>query len=453
MRKILLLLSTLLFPLGAFSQNSSLLNDAQDLFASGDYSAAVTKFQEAVNKLSGRERNIAQIQLSMAQTCVTALSKAKTAESSQDYVTAISEYQKVLDANPNDIRVKELQDAARRAKQEEKPTLIVSKNSFRFSSSGGTQKITVSCNVAWTLVDQSSSMCTVHRSGDEITISCLSNYSSLGRDTFFTVMTTDGKKEQRIYVFQSGHSYSSTSPSNLSSSTQLSVNQTSIYVPATEGTVNVLVDTNANDYTVSLLPNWCTIKNKYKTYFTLSYDDNTGVFPREEWFIVNAGNKTIRITISQSANNTVDKYNGIAHSQPRNSVKNNRLFRIGLDASLYFDCNHYRSNPPLEFGVGLKARFGRSNQWLNFIGGAKYLYYNGVSGVMFPIMLNINLLKREYASLYLGGGYEFGSYNIEERYYRGVGVFQMGICGPQYDLNMFYKFDSGVIGTGFTIYF
>ena len=81
MKRFLLLFPVLLFPLVAFSQNSSLLKDAQDLFAAGDYSAAVTKFQEAVNKLSGRERNIAQIQLGAAQTCVTALSNAKTAES------------------------------------------------------------------------------------------------------------------------------------------------------------------------------------------------------------------------------------------------------------------------------------------------------------------------------------------------------------------------------------
>ena len=128
MRKIMLWVTMFLFPLVAVCQNSSLIKDAQDLFAAGDYSAAVVKFQEAVNKLSGRERNIAQIQLGTARTCVTALNKAKAAESSKDYDTAINEYQKVIDANPSDTMVKGLQEAARLSKRKENPILSVDRS-------------------------------------------------------------------------------------------------------------------------------------------------------------------------------------------------------------------------------------------------------------------------------------------------------------------------------------
>ena len=66
MKRFLLIVTVSLFPLVVFGQSNNLLKDAQDLFAAGDYSAAVTKFQEAVDKLSGEVRNIAQIQLGPA---------------------------------------------------------------------------------------------------------------------------------------------------------------------------------------------------------------------------------------------------------------------------------------------------------------------------------------------------------------------------------------------------
>ena len=68
MKRFLLLVTIFLFPLVVFGQNNNLLNDANDLFTAGDYSAAVKKYQEAVNKLTGEDRKIAQIRLISAQT-------------------------------------------------------------------------------------------------------------------------------------------------------------------------------------------------------------------------------------------------------------------------------------------------------------------------------------------------------------------------------------------------
>lgn len=348
MKRLLLIIATLIIPLFAQGQNSSLLKDAQDLFAAGNYSAAVAKFQESVNKLSGRERNIAQLQLSTAKTCVDALNKASTAESSKDFDAAISQYQRILDANPNDTRVKGLQEAAQEAKLEANPTLTTSNNSLCFSSSGGTQKIMVNCSIAWALVDQTSSMCTVSRSGNDISVTCLSNSSSLSRNTFFIVKTANGVKEQKITVSQSGRTYSSSSSSRSTtrSATYLNVSPTSIYVEKTEGTAIIDVKTDADDYSISLLPIWCKVKNEYKTWFSISYTANPNSSSRSDWFNVTAGGKTVKVTITQNANYSSysgsSSYGGRSSSSSNSgfsryssySYKSDKAFRIGLDASM-----------------------------------------------------------------------------------------------------------------------
>lgn len=468
MKRIVLVVATLLISLILFGQNSGLLKDAQNLFAAGNYSAAVTKFQEAVNKLSGRDRNIAQLQLATARTCVEALNNAKMAESAKDYDKAIAEYQKVLDANPNDTRVNGLQDTARRLKQEANPSLSVSKSSISFSSSGGTQKITVNCSMTWTLVDQTSSMCTVSRSGNEITITCASNSSSSSRNTYFTVKTTNGVKEQRVSISQSGNTYSSSSSSPSSTASYLNVSPTSITAERTEGIVIVDVKTDASDYSVSLLPSWCKVKSKNKTWFSLSYTANPNSSSRSDWFKVTAGGKTVKVTITQKAN--YSSYSGLSSSSgyggysgsssSRSSYRSDKAFRIGFDASMncflggdyntYSDYDSYDYDTPISFGIGLRARIGRYDQLFNLIGGVRYVF-SKYSGMLVPVLLNMNLPRSKDLgiSMYFGGGYEFGFSNT----YGSDAMLQFGLCGSHYDLSMYYKPSYEVLGLGFTYYF
>ena len=566
MRRFLLLVATFLFPLVAFSQNSSLLKDAQDLFAAGDYSAAVTKFQEAVNKLSGRERNIAQIQLGTAQTCVTALSKAKAAESSKDFDTAINEYQKIIDANPNDTKVKGLQEAARKSKREANPTLTVSKSSLSFSSSGGTQTITVNCSMDWTLVDQTSSICSVSRSGNVITVTCTSNSTTSARNTSFLVKTVNGAKEQRISISQTGRvstssTTSSTSSSRSSTASRLEVKPTSISLSSGSGTALVDVTTDANDYNVSLLPSWAKLKSKYGTFFSLSYTENTSTTPRSDWFNVTAGGKTVKVTITQSGRgssrsttyssstssssssasrltvkptsllleggegttlvdistdakdyqitdlpswlklkNKYDTFFSLTYlpnnsssqrsdwftvkaggrsvrvnvtqrgrfsalsgsgnnGYRRNSSNRNKGFTIGIDFNFDYFGNYYSNYGysdsysdfgPYSVGVGLRARIGRYDQWFNLIGGARYVYGEYKSGVMVPVLLNLNLIKLDPLTLYIGGGYEFWVYgNYFDDYLVQAGM----LIGPHTDFQFIYKPNQEIIGAGFTVYF
>ena len=218
MKRYIFLMFGLFFSLIINGQNNSLLKDAQSLFASGNYTAAVSKYKECVNKLSGRERNIAQVQLLSAESCVEAMAEAKKAETAKNYDKAIEEYQKVLDSNPDDTKAKELQEAVRKAKREANPTLSISNTSMNFGESGGTQKITINCSMSWTFTSPSSSMCSVTRNGNELTITCYSNPNYSSRNTSFTVKTTNGVKEQKVFIYQSAATYTTSSYSSSSSS-------------------------------------------------------------------------------------------------------------------------------------------------------------------------------------------------------------------------------------------
>lgn len=304
MRRFLSLVFVFLFPLTAFGQNSSLLKDAQDLFAAGDYSTAVAKFQEAVDKLSGRERTIAQLQLAVAKNCVEALNKAKSAELAKNYEIAIAEYQIVLDNNPNDTKVKILQEAAKKANSRTIASLSVDKTNLYFQSSGGTQTITVDSNVEWIFSNESESWCTLSRNGNQLSIRCGLNSNSSSRLTSFSIKSLDGEREKRITISQEGENKSITKTTNDSKKTQkntfLTVKTEDINVDANSGSIQVNVTTNAESYEVYLLPAWCQVERMNKDSFILSYEKNNSTAGRSDWFYVKAGDKKSMVRIKQS---------------------------------------------------------------------------------------------------------------------------------------------------------
>lgn len=460
MKRFLLLLSILLlFPLITFAQNSSLLKDAQDLFTAGDYYAALTKYQEAVKKLSGRDRNIAQIQLGMAKTCVEALSKAKTAESTKNYDAAIAEYQKVLDANPNDTRVKGLQEAVRKSRRDANPTLSVSKNSLSFSSSGGTQSITVNCSMNWTLVDQTSSICSVSRSGEIINVTCSSNYGTGTRNTSFLVKTVNGAKEQRISISQTGRaSTSSSSYSRYTTASRLEVRPASISLSNLGGTAIINVSTDANDYSISLLPSWAKVKSKYGTWFSLAYTENTGYYPRSDWFNVTAGSKTVKVTITQSGN-SLGRTTSSSSSRssrtynPSHSLSNDHYEKYSnkqWGVSTFVDVGLSDNDNllyVLSYGAGAEYRLKEFNSRSNFVVGADimrtaYHYYDYgsvfVTHLIAPAYFNFSIGDDSSGNVYLSAGAQIGI-GLEGKSVSTpfALVGRWGVCFHHFDMNMY----------------
>ena len=131
--------------------------------------------------------------------------------------------------------------------------------------------------------------------------------------------------------------------------------------------------------------------------------------------------------------------------------ESSRVFRVGTDFSA--DCFlPFAVGSPFHpsAGVGVRARYGRPDQWVNLIGGVRYIYGQRLSGIQIPVMVNVNLLRLDRVSAYLGGGYEFDFIGT----YWGCAKFQGGVLiGPHTDLRVFYKPYQGDLGVGFTYYF
>lgn len=257
---------------------------------------------------------------------------------------------------------------------------------------------------------------------------------------------------------------SSSSGWTSSTASYLTVSTTSITAERTDGFVIVDVKTDASDYSVSMLPSWCKVKNKYKTWFSLSYTANPNSYSRTGCFYVTAGGKTEKVTITQKAN--YSSYSGSSgSSSSRSSSSSDKAFQIGLDASIdcflgsnynsyfYDDSYHntYDFDTAISFGFGLRARIGRNDQFFNLIGGVRYVFGSIHSGVLVPVLLKMNFLRlnTKGMSLCIGGGYEFGFTDT----YDGDGMLQFGVCGSHYDLAMCYKPKNEVLGLGFTYYF
>ena len=64
-------------------------------------------------------------------------------------------------------------------------------------------------------------------------------------------------------------------------------------------------------------------------------------------------------------------------------------------------------------------------------------------------MLNVNLLKMDWGSGYLGGGFEFDFFGR----YLGCMKYQIGLACDHLDFRIFYKPYQGDLGVGVGYYF
>ena len=118
---------------------------------------------------------------------------------------------------------------------------------------------------------------------------------------------------------------------------------------------------------------------------------------------------------------------------------------FGVDASADF----FLPNSKPSAGLGVRVRVGNPDQWINFVGGLRYIYGARLSGPQIPLMLNANLLKFDCGSAYLGAGYEFDFIGT----YWGCMKYQLGFAAGHLDFRVFYKPYQGDLGVGFTYYF
>ena len=128
--------------------------------------------------------------------------------------------------------------------------------------------------------------------------------------------------------------------------------------------------------------------------------------------------------------------------------RDDKVFHLGIDASVdCFTTSDNKVSP--SFGLGVRSRLGRYDQWLNLVGGVRYIYGPRLSGIQVPVLLNANLIKGGRVTAYLGAGYEFDFIGT----YLGCMEFQTGLAVGQFDFRVFYKPYQGDLGAGVTFYF
>lgn len=126
-----------------------------------------------------------------------------------------------------------------------------------------------------------------------------------------------------------------------------------------------------------------------------------------------------------------------------------KIFHVGVDASVDCFLSSGENKITPSFGLGVRSRLGQYDQWINLVGGVRYIYGKRLSGIQVPILLNVNLLKGEKVSAYLGGGFEFDFIGR----YLGAAKFQTGLAGRKIDVRVFYKPYQEDLGAGLTYYF
>jgi hypothetical protein len=280
MKQIILTLIAMVFTFSAFSQTSS-LQEGDECFDSGDYACAVTKYNEAIKSATGRDKQIAEIKLSRAKSCLEWLKSANQAFNQGNYKIAKENYQNVLNENPNDS----YSTAQLERCYQELISLKVSKSNLTFFASGGSETITVMTEADTYSIKSIPSWCNVRQEKNSFTVSCSKNTENTTRNGNFEV--TAGNKTERISISQSGKITLATSQMNV------------LFIASQKTPVIIDVKTNGTDYEVTDLPDWCWVGKKASTWFTLVPQTNISNVARKGYIKVSSGDEIVRIEISQ----------------------------------------------------------------------------------------------------------------------------------------------------------
>lgn len=284
--RLVLLLTLTFYTFTAFSQN--IFQGGDQCFESGDYFCAQTKYKAVMDASAGKDKKIAEIRLSRAKWCIEHLLIANQAFNKKSFIRAKEEYQKIIEENPNDSYAASQLDKCNAAL---KPpiTLSVSKENLSFPSLGGKEIITVKTNALSYSIYNIPPWCTLQKFQGYFILECNENSSTENRtDTFILV---SGDKTLKINISQLGKFQKS--------KTYLSTNKDFVSFSANGGKSDqIIINSNASTYSISNIPSWFSVQ-EYDGYIIVSCSSNSTPKTRSDWFHVTAGDKEIKINVSQ----------------------------------------------------------------------------------------------------------------------------------------------------------
>ncbi len=268
MKKISVLIFVFLTTISVYSQ--SYLQDGDRCFDNSDYDCAITHYNNAFKYTTGKDKQIAEIKLTRAKWCADHIKTANQAFAAKNYSAAKDEYQKVLDSNPKDNYAQS---------QIEKCNKVLNPPKLRKAT---TAELTDIWNNKYGVMPERRQKLIAAGIDPE--------------DAQKRINNGEGKpvSENRQAI-------------------TLDVSNQNISFPSGGGNKTIYVNTNARYFQIFYLPSWCKVENKYQNSFSLVCYDNTTESSRSDWFKILAGEREVRVYVSQA---------GIVNSSTQKKQKN-----------------------------------------------------------------------------------------------------------------------------------
>lgn len=173
--------------------------------------------------------------------------------------------------------------------------LSVSKNELYFNSYGGTETLTVSSGLSWTISVKPNSWGHLTRDGNILTLKVDANSSSTSRTDYFKLKA--GTQEVKITITQAG--------SQNSGSPYLNVSKSDLYFASNGGQESITISSN-NTWKIATNTNsWGHLKQEGNT-LTLSVDANYTGNQRTDYFKLSSGGIEKKINITQSPTSAIN---------------------------------------------------------------------------------------------------------------------------------------------------
>ena len=214
-------------------------------------------------------------------------------------------------------------------------TLSVSRTNVSVGAAAGSTTVTVNCNRAWSLKNTSSSIFSVSRNGNTLTIYYYANPNTTARSDYFDVTSSDGSCSRRITVKQSAKSTSTPTAAQQAKmkANFLNLNKTSISATSSGATEYINISSSGEweiQYPTSDIYSVTRLSN---TQIRVVVNRNTTSSSRTDYFNIKLkdGSKVVKVSISQTAaasSNTSSakiEYAYIEHGVTENGVRGMRF--------------------------------------------------------------------------------------------------------------------------------
>jgi hypothetical protein len=264
--------------------------------------------------------------------------------------------------------------------QRRRDYLNVSDEDLYFPANGGERLIRVEASQGWTIGSYPEMWGYLQINGDNITFKVDPNKRPYRRTDYFTILS--GNNWKKIHITQDGMEYYV--------KVDGTIYPTTVTFNPSGGTKYYSVSTNAEDYTISGLPDWCRVESKTQHGFILSCSKNKTAHQRDGCFYVEAAGNSVKVNINQPPKY---KTKSAERFPPQSEWHNILGFNMGVIGHYHSTAAVWQGTVNLFKGNGLHFDTDGLFAWdIRYIGG-------GLFNKSFFIGIGTGLVKYKTISL------------------------------------------------------